>query len=175
MPLHFSSKDFEILDLDPPNNPTSHYDACHFGYSLALKVWDQSHLMRFFYFPPCKAPDLAHSFLSSNFLSPSFFLKEVCLVKTLTDPCSTLTFSTLTFKEKVSYKNWWIQALPQDVPRSSWPSSPSISASSSSFLFSSESPPGKGDTSKNTRKGKYFVKWKQITWSSKVQCKRSAD
>ena len=37
MPLHFSSKDFEILDLDPPNNPTSHYGACHFGYNLALK------------------------------------------------------------------------------------------------------------------------------------------
>ena len=36
MPLHFSSKDFEILDLDPTNNPTSHYDACHFGYNLAL-------------------------------------------------------------------------------------------------------------------------------------------
>ena len=35
--LHFSSKDFEILDLDPPNNPTSHYGACHFGYNLALK------------------------------------------------------------------------------------------------------------------------------------------
>ena len=38
-PLHFSSKDFEILDLDPPNNPTSHYGACHFGYYLALKYW----------------------------------------------------------------------------------------------------------------------------------------
>ena len=38
MPLHFSSKDFEILDLDPPNNPTSHYGACHFGYSLALNI-----------------------------------------------------------------------------------------------------------------------------------------
>ena len=37
-PLHFSSKDFEILDLDPPNNPTSHYDACHFGFNLALKI-----------------------------------------------------------------------------------------------------------------------------------------
>ena len=36
-PLHFSSKDFEILDLDPPNNPTSHYGACHFGYNLALR------------------------------------------------------------------------------------------------------------------------------------------
>ena len=156
-------------------------------------MWKHIHvfLMRLFHFPPCKAPDLAHSFLSSNFFSPSFFHKEVFLMKTLTDPCSTLTFSTLTFKEKVSYKNWWIQALPQDVPRSSWPSSPSISASSLSFLFSSESPPGigdtskkqtkkgkyfgKSDTSKNTRKGKYFVKWKQITWSSKVQCKRSAD
>ena len=32
----FTSKDFEILDLNPPNNPTSHYGACHFGYSLAL-------------------------------------------------------------------------------------------------------------------------------------------
>ena len=30
------SKDFEFLDLDPPNNPTSHYGACHFGYNLAL-------------------------------------------------------------------------------------------------------------------------------------------
>ena len=38
VPLHFSSKDFEILDLDPPNNPTSHYDACHFEYNIALKV-----------------------------------------------------------------------------------------------------------------------------------------
>ena len=36
MPLHFSSKDFGILDLNPPNNPTSHYGACHFGYNLAL-------------------------------------------------------------------------------------------------------------------------------------------
>ena len=42
VPCHFSSKDFEILDLDPPNNLTSHYGACHFGYNLALsalKVW----------------------------------------------------------------------------------------------------------------------------------------
>ena len=30
-------KDFEILDLDPPNNPTTHYGACHFGYNLALR------------------------------------------------------------------------------------------------------------------------------------------
>ena len=37
MQLHFSSKDFEILEFDPPNNPTSHYGACHFGYNLALK------------------------------------------------------------------------------------------------------------------------------------------
>ena len=37
VPLYFSSKDFEILDLDPPNNPTSHYGACHFGYNLPLK------------------------------------------------------------------------------------------------------------------------------------------
>ena len=37
MPLHFSSKDFAILDFDPPNNPTSHYGAYHFGYNLALK------------------------------------------------------------------------------------------------------------------------------------------
>jgi len=36
VPRHFSSKDFEILDLDPPNNPTSQYGACHFGYILAL-------------------------------------------------------------------------------------------------------------------------------------------
>ena len=34
--LHFSSKDFEILDLDPPNNLTFHYGACHFGYNLDL-------------------------------------------------------------------------------------------------------------------------------------------
>ena len=27
--------DFEILNLDPANNPTSHYGACHFGYNLA--------------------------------------------------------------------------------------------------------------------------------------------
>ena len=39
MPLHFSSKDFEILDLDPPNNPTSHYGACHFDYNLALNTF----------------------------------------------------------------------------------------------------------------------------------------
>ena len=32
-----SSKDFKILDLHPPNNPTSHYGACHFGYNLALR------------------------------------------------------------------------------------------------------------------------------------------
>ena len=31
------SKDFEILDLDPPNKPTSHYDTCHFGYNLASR------------------------------------------------------------------------------------------------------------------------------------------
>ena len=37
MPLHFSSKDFKILFLDPPNNPTSHYGACHFEYNLTLK------------------------------------------------------------------------------------------------------------------------------------------
>ena len=36
-PLHFLSKPFEILDFDPPNNPTSYYGACHFGYNLALK------------------------------------------------------------------------------------------------------------------------------------------
>ena len=30
--------DFEILDLNPPNNPTSHYGVCHFGYSLTLNV-----------------------------------------------------------------------------------------------------------------------------------------
>ena len=29
--------DFEILNLDPANNPTSHYGACHFGYNLTLK------------------------------------------------------------------------------------------------------------------------------------------
>ena len=36
-PHHFSSKEFEILDLDPPINATSHYGACHFRYNLALK------------------------------------------------------------------------------------------------------------------------------------------
>ena len=35
-PLNFSKKEFEILDLDPPINATSHYDACHFRYNLAL-------------------------------------------------------------------------------------------------------------------------------------------
>ena len=35
-PLHFSNKEFEILDLDPPINATSHYGACHFRYNLAL-------------------------------------------------------------------------------------------------------------------------------------------
>ena len=35
----FSSKDFEILDFDPPNNPTSHYGACYFGYNLALNTF----------------------------------------------------------------------------------------------------------------------------------------
>ena len=38
--LSFLSKDFEILDFDPPNNPTSHYGACHFGYNLALSTYD---------------------------------------------------------------------------------------------------------------------------------------
>ena len=32
-----SSKYFEISDLDPPKNPTSHYGACHFEYNLTLK------------------------------------------------------------------------------------------------------------------------------------------
>ena len=50
MPLHLSSKDFEILDLDPPNNPTSHYGACHFGYSLALKDINGSTLDVFVFF-----------------------------------------------------------------------------------------------------------------------------
>ena len=27
-----------FLDLDPPNNPTSHYGACHFGYNLSLRI-----------------------------------------------------------------------------------------------------------------------------------------
>ena len=27
----------DFLDLDPPNNPPSHYVTCHFGYNLALK------------------------------------------------------------------------------------------------------------------------------------------
>ena len=39
VPCHFSSKDFEILDLDSPNYPTSHQDACHFCYSLALNCY----------------------------------------------------------------------------------------------------------------------------------------
>ena len=30
MPLHFSSKEFEILDLGPPINATSHNGACNF-------------------------------------------------------------------------------------------------------------------------------------------------
>ena len=29
-------KEFEILDLDPPINATSHYGACYFRYNLAL-------------------------------------------------------------------------------------------------------------------------------------------
>ena len=33
------NKEFEILDLDPPNNATSHYGACHFRYNLALSNW----------------------------------------------------------------------------------------------------------------------------------------
>ena len=37
VPLHFSNKEFEILDLEPPINATSHYSACHFRYNLALK------------------------------------------------------------------------------------------------------------------------------------------
>ena len=32
----FFEQNFENLDLDPPNNPTSHYGACHFGYNLTL-------------------------------------------------------------------------------------------------------------------------------------------
>ena len=44
--LHFLIKDFEILDLDPPNNPTSHYGACHFGYNLALNT--KNNLQRYF-------------------------------------------------------------------------------------------------------------------------------
>ena len=36
MPLHLWTKKFEILDLDPPINATSHYGACHFRYNLAL-------------------------------------------------------------------------------------------------------------------------------------------
>ena len=36
--LHFSNKEFEILDLDPPINATSHYGACHFSYNLALNA-----------------------------------------------------------------------------------------------------------------------------------------
>ena len=37
--LHFSSKEFEILDLDPPINATSYYGACHFRYNLALRTY----------------------------------------------------------------------------------------------------------------------------------------
>ena len=44
-PLHFLSKEFEILDLDPPINATSHYGACHFN--LTLTVPDEIENKRF--------------------------------------------------------------------------------------------------------------------------------
>ena len=46
MPRHFLSKDFKIWDLDHPNNPTSHYGACHFGYSLALSGKKESPIIK---------------------------------------------------------------------------------------------------------------------------------
>ena len=33
---YIGSKDFEILDFDPPNNSTSDHGACHFGYNLVI-------------------------------------------------------------------------------------------------------------------------------------------
>ena len=41
MLLHFSNKEFKILDLGPPTNDVSHYSACPFGCSLALKSFYQ--------------------------------------------------------------------------------------------------------------------------------------
>ena len=34
----FFEQSFKKLDFNPPNNPTSHYGACHFGYNLALNL-----------------------------------------------------------------------------------------------------------------------------------------
>ena len=53
LPHHFETKDFEILDFDPPNNPISHYGACHFGYNLALKG-EFSIFIDFFFKGPIK-------------------------------------------------------------------------------------------------------------------------
>ena len=39
--LQVTRRNFEILDLDPPNNHTYHYGACHFGYHLALNTKKQ--------------------------------------------------------------------------------------------------------------------------------------
>ena len=37
-PLHFFSKEFEILDLHPPINDTFQYGVCHFRHNFALKI-----------------------------------------------------------------------------------------------------------------------------------------
>ena len=82
----------------------------------------------------------------------TFFLKEISWKHCIDGSLHSHSFNFHCFREKVSFKKYrWIQALPQHVPRSSWPSSPSISASLSSFLFSSESPHGKGDIYKNIK------------------------
>lgn len=49
-PLHFSNKEFEILELDPPINSTSHYGACYFRYNLALRFPFQIYSMHSFSF-----------------------------------------------------------------------------------------------------------------------------
>ena len=49
--LHFSFKEFDILDLDPPINATSHYGACHFRYNFALNQFFV-YLKDFFYDDP---------------------------------------------------------------------------------------------------------------------------
>ena len=75
VPHHFLSKDFEILDLDPPNNPTSHYGACHSGYRLALKKFSLNILDIL----PLKQRNVSKSFclLFVCFLTP---LKELNLM-----------------------------------------------------------------------------------------------
>ena len=65
MPLHFLSKDFEILDFDPPYNPTSYYCACHFGYNLALRIIDFFRSVRTSSFGSvCKTDSQANEILS---------------------------------------------------------------------------------------------------------------